>query len=138
MQAGVEVVEQPGAGHVELGAFGFLGGAAVHAQRARDALRSSTCLAAIAAPTRPAPSRLWPQPWPLVLPSARAPAGHGRVAEAGQCVVLGQKPDDRPARPWRHSATKAVGTPAVPRLVMVKPAASSSRRCTLEDRPPPG
>jgi hypothetical protein len=65
---------------------------------------------------QPAPSRLWPQPWPLTTPvRAWLLIGDGLVAQSWQRIVFGQQTQDGRARaPFRdkggwHASRAATG-----------------------------
>src|SRR4028118_937975 len=79
-----------------------------------------TSLRATAAPMSPAPSMLCPQPCPLVLPSLRGSLrGTASFPRPGRASYSGNRPKVGPPEP--HSATNAVGTPAVPSLFTTNP-----------------
>ena len=68
----------------------------------------------MAAPTLPAPKRLWPQPWPSFTPSLRSSRRGtasfpipGRASNSARMPITGL--------PLPKVATKAVGIPATPR-----------------------
>ena len=99
VQAGVEIIEEAVTRHVDLGAFGLFRGTTVDPQGPRNALsfhqalrrdrrsaqgRTQEIVAAAVAAGLAIGTRLWPR--------------HGRVAQAGQRVVLRQEADLRPVR----------------------------------------
>jgi hypothetical protein len=97
---------------IDLGALRLFRRAAEDADRAGGAASSIIVFSAMAAPVQPAPSMLWPQPWPLVLPLAAGVwRGSGALPSPGSASYSGRKATTGPPDPCVHSLTKAVGSP---------------------------
>jgi hypothetical protein len=113
VEPGVEVVEQPVPGHVDLRPLRLLRGAAVDADRPSQAERRSRLLRG----DRRAGQGRAEQVVPTAVPAcdavrARLLSRHRLIAEAGQRVILGQEPDRRPARcprPFGHERRRDPG-----------------------------
>ena len=111
---GVDILEEPGAHHVDLARAAFFGRRAVVAQRAGCARDASHSFTATAAASAPVPSRLWPQPWPGAFSSIA-----WRCAVCASCDNPGSA-SNSPTMPMTglpepNVATNAVGMSATPR-----------------------